>query len=80
MSFVFPQVRDLHHLLELDFHPLDLARRAVPLLQRLQELSDHKMSAASPVSRIDLQAFTPALQRLAALRALQQVNGWGGRM
>ncbi|GJP74898.1 hypothetical protein CLOP_g5423 [Closterium sp. NIES-67] len=74
LAFVLPQVRELHHLVEVDFLPLDLASRVHPLLQRLPELSDVKLSAASPVPKVELQAYTPALQRLATLRVLQQAS------
>ncbi|CAI5962996.1 unnamed protein product [Closterium sp. NIES-64] len=74
LAFVLPQVRELHHLVEVDFLPLDLAARVHPLLQRLPELSDVKLSAASPVPKVELQAYTPALQRLATLRVVQQAS------
>ncbi|CAI7918822.1 unnamed protein product [Closterium sp. NIES-54] len=74
LAFVLPQVRELHHLVEVDFLPLDLAARVHPLLQRLPELSDVKLSAASPVPKVELQTYTPALQRLATLRVVQQAS------
>ncbi|CAI5499313.1 unnamed protein product [Closterium sp. Naga37s-1] len=74
LPFVLPQVRELHHLVEIDFLPLDLAARVHPLLQRLPELSDVKLSAACPVPKVELQTYTPALQRLATLRVVQQAS------
>ncbi|CAI5473347.1 unnamed protein product [Closterium sp. Yama58-4] len=74
LAFVLPQVRELHHLVEVDFLPLDLAARVHPLLQRLPELSDVKLSAACPVPKVELQTYTPALQRLATLRVVQQAS------
>lgn len=73
MTYVPQDVKDLFSLLENEFHPLDLAAKAQPLLGRLSKLSD-KLSSASPVPEVQLEQYVPALERLTTLRVLQQVN------
>lgn len=73
MTYVSPEVKDLYTLLENEFHPLDLAARAEPFLSKLPNLSD-KLSSASPVPEVRLEQYVPALERLTALRVLQQVK------
>ncbi|XP_073389708.1 eukaryotic translation initiation factor 3 subunit A isoform X1 [Physcomitrium patens] len=73
MTYVSPEVKDLYTLLENEFHPLDLAARAEPFLSKLPNLSD-KLSSASPVPEVRLEQYVPALERLTALRVLQQVS------
>ena len=75
MTHVPQEVRDLYHLLENDFHPLDLADKVQPLLGKLSKLSD-KLSSASPVPEVQLDQYIPALERLTTLRVLQQVMGF----
>eukprot|EP00850_Spirogloea_muscicola_P018491 SM000170S02663 [mRNA] locus=s170:22229:27800:- [translate_table: standard] len=73
MSYVPQEVKDLYNLLEHEFHPLDLATRAQPLLAKLETFSD-KLSSASPVPEVQLEQYKPALERLTSLRVLQQVS------
>jgi len=73
MTYVPQEVKDLYHLLENDFHPLDLSDKVQPLLGKLSKLSD-KLSSASPVPEVQLEQYIPALERLTALRVLQQVS------
>lgn len=72
MTYVPQTVKDLYHLLENDFHPLDLAHKVQPLLRKLSELSD-KLSSASPVPEVQLEQYIPGLERVTTLRVLQQV-------
>lgn len=73
MTYVPQEVKDLYHLLENDFHPLDLAEKTQPLLAKLTKLSD-KLSSASPVPEVQLEQYIPSLERLTTLRVLQQVS------
>ena len=75
MTYVPQEVKDLYHLLENDFHPLDLAEKVQPLLGKLSKLS-HKLSPASPVPEVQLEQYIPALERLTTLRVLQHVMGF----
>lgn len=72
MTYVSAEVKDLYNLLENEFHPLDLAAKAQPVLSKLPNLSD-KLSSASPVPEVHLEQYVPALERLTTLRVLQQV-------
>jgi translation initiation factor 3 subunit A len=73
MTYVPQDVKDLFNLLENEFHPLDLASKAQPLMERLTKLSD-KLSSASPVPEVSLEQYVPALEKLTTLRVLQQVK------
>ncbi|KAH9315713.1 hypothetical protein KI387_024340, partial [Taxus chinensis] len=73
INYVPQEVKDLYYLLENDFHPLDLAEKAQPLLGKLSNLSD-KLSSASPVPEVQLEQYIPSLERLTTLRVLQQVS------
>lgn len=73
LTYVSPEVKDLYNLLENEFHPLDLAAKAQPVLTKLLNLSD-KLSAASPVPEVHLEQYAPALERLTTLRVLQQAS------
>ncbi|KAJ7534841.1 hypothetical protein O6H91_12G006400 [Diphasiastrum complanatum] len=73
MTYVPQEVKDLYNLLEHEFHPLDLASKAQPLLLRLSKLSD-KLSSASPVPEVQLEQYVPAIEKLTTLRVLQQVS------
>lgn len=65
-------MKELYHLLENEFFPLDLASKVEPLLSKLSKLGD-KLSSASPVPEVQLSQYVPSLERLATLRVLQQV-------
>lgn len=75
LAFALPQVKELYALLETEFDPMGLPTRVSPLLDALEDLSSqHKLSAASPIPKVDLHQYAPALRRLAALRTLAQVH------
>ncbi|KAH9302320.1 hypothetical protein KI387_013903, partial [Taxus chinensis] len=71
MNYVPQEVKDLYYLLENDFHPLDLAEKAQPLLGKLSNLSD-KLSSASLVPEVQLEQYIPSLERPTTSRVLQQ--------
>ena len=73
MSCVPQEVKDLYHLLEHEFIPLDLATKVQPLLTKISKLGG-KLSSASSVPEVQLSQYVPALEKLAALRLLQQVG------
>lgn len=73
MTCVTQEVKDLYHLLEHEFLPLDLASRVQPLLAKISKLGG-KLSSASSVSEVQLSQYVPALEKLATLRLLQQVH------
>ncbi|KAL8139989.1 hypothetical protein V2J09_006010 [Rumex salicifolius] len=72
MSYVIPEVKDLYHLLESEFLPLDLASKVQPLLSRISKLGG-KLATASSVPEVQLSKYAPAIEKLATLRLLQQV-------
>ncbi|KAL8151958.1 hypothetical protein V2J09_021766 [Rumex salicifolius] len=72
MSYVIPEVKDLYHLLESEFLPLDLASKVHPLLSRISKLGG-KLATASSVPEVQLSKYAPAIEKLATLRLLQQV-------
>jgi len=73
MSCVLPEVKDLYHLLEHEFLPLDLALKVQPLLTKISKLGG-KLASASSVPEVQLSKYVPALEKLTTLRLLQQVN------
>ncbi|KAL4560593.1 hypothetical protein LXL04_032746 [Taraxacum kok-saghyz] len=73
MSCVTQEVRDLYHILEHEFSPLDLALKVQPLLTKISKLGG-KLSSASSVPEIQLSEYIPSLEKLATLRMLQQVS------
>ncbi|GMH18914.1 hypothetical protein Nepgr_020755 [Nepenthes gracilis] len=73
MSCVIPEVKDLYHLLEHEFLPLDLAAKAQPLLTKISKFGG-KLASASAVPEVHLSQYLPALEKLATLRLLQQVS------
>ncbi|XP_042491629.1 eukaryotic translation initiation factor 3 subunit A-like [Macadamia integrifolia] len=72
MTCVSQEVKDLYHLLEHDFFPLDLASKVQPLLTKISKLGG-KLASASAVPEVQLSQYVPALEKLATLRLLQQV-------
>lgn len=72
MSCVSQEAKDLYHLLEHEFLPLDLAPRVQPLLAKISKIGS-KLSSASSVPEVQLSQYVPALEKLTALRVLQQV-------
>ena len=75
MTYVTQEVKDLYHLLENEFMPLDLASKVQPLLAKIAKLGG-KLSSASSVPEVQLAHYVPALEKVATLRLLQQVNDW----
>ncbi|XP_078429553.1 eukaryotic translation initiation factor 3A [Wolffia australiana] len=73
MSCVSQEAKDLYHLLENEFLPLDLASRVQPLLAKISKVGS-KLSSASSVPEVQLSQYAPALEKLTALRVLQQVS------
>ncbi|KAK9985325.1 hypothetical protein SO802_030276 [Lithocarpus litseifolius] len=73
MSCVIQEVKDLYHLLEHDFFPLDLASKVQPLLTKIAKFGG-KLSSASSVPEVQLSQYVPALEKLTTLRLLQQVH------
>ncbi|KAK6778627.1 hypothetical protein RDI58_025345 [Solanum bulbocastanum] len=73
MVCVTQEVKDLYHLLEREFLPLDLALKVQPLLNKILKLGG-KLSSAASVPEVQLSQYVPALEKLATLRLLQQVS------
>ncbi|KAA8536786.1 hypothetical protein F0562_029264 [Nyssa sinensis] len=73
MTCVTQEVKDLYHLLEHEFLPLDLALKVQPLLTKISKLGG-KLASASSVPEVQLSQYIPALEKLATLRLLQQVS------
>ncbi|KAK9270291.1 hypothetical protein L1049_025869 [Liquidambar formosana] len=73
MTCVTQEVKDLYHLLEHEFLPLDLASKVQPLLSKISKLGG-KLSSASSLPEVQLSQYVPALEKLATLRLLQQVS------
>ena len=72
LSCATQEVKDLYQLLEHEFLPLDLAVKIQPLLAKISKVGG-KLSSASSVPEVQLSLYVPALEKLAALRLLQQV-------
>ncbi|XVF14891.1 hypothetical protein REPUB_Repub09cG0099900 [Reevesia pubescens] len=73
LSCATQEVKDLYHLLEDEFLPLDIASKIQPLLTKISKLGG-KLSTASSVSEVQLSQYVPAIEKLATLRLLQQVS------
>ncbi|XP_059296396.1 eukaryotic translation initiation factor 3 subunit A-like [Lycium ferocissimum] len=73
MACVTQEVKDLYHLLEHEFLPLDLALKVQPLLNKISKFGG-KLSSASSVPEVQLSQYVPALEKLATLMLLQQVS------
>lgn len=69
MTYVSQEVKDLYHLLEHEFVPLDLASQVQPLLTKISKLGG-KISSASSVPEVQLSRYVPNLEKLATLRLL----------
>lgn len=67
------EVKDIFHLLEADFNPLELCAKLAPLLEKLPGLGA-QLSPAAPVQTADLALYAPALQRVAITKMLQQLS------
>lgn len=73
LSCATQEVKDLYHVLEHEFLPLDLVSKIQPLLTKISNLGG-KLSSAPSVPEVQLSIYVPALEKLATLRLLQQVH------
>ncbi|PQQ19815.1 eukaryotic translation initiation factor 3 subunit A [Prunus yedoensis var. nudiflora] len=73
LSCATQEVKDLYHLLEHEFLPLNLALKMQPLLAKISKVGG-KLSSASSVPEVQLSQYVPALEKLGTLRLLQQVS------
>lgn len=73
MVCVTQEVKDLYHLLEHEFLPLDIASKVQPLLTKISKLGG-KLASASSVPEVQLSRYVASLEKLATLRLLQQVG------
>ncbi|XVF57550.1 hypothetical protein PTKIN_Ptkin06aG0214800 [Pterospermum kingtungense] len=73
LSCATQEAKDLYHLLEHEFLPLDVASKIQPLLMKISKLGG-KLSSASSVPEVQLSQYVPALEKLATLRLLKQVS------
>ncbi|XVE63100.1 hypothetical protein DITRI_Ditri06bG0172600 [Diplodiscus trichospermus] len=73
LSCATQEVKDLYHLLEHEFLPLDVASKIRPLLMKISKLGG-KLASASSVTEVQLSQYVPALEKLATLRLLKQVS------
>lgn len=73
MSCVIQEVKDIYHLLEHEFSPLDLASKVLPFLTKISKCGG-KLSSAPSVPEVQLSQYVPALEKLTTLRLLQQVH------
>ncbi|XVF05993.1 hypothetical protein REPUB_Repub06bG0009600 [Reevesia pubescens] len=73
LSCATQEVKDLYHLLEHDFLPVDFASKIQPLLMKVSKLGG-KLASASSVPEVQLAQYVPALEKLATLRLLKQVS------
>ncbi|CAI9762036.1 unnamed protein product [Fraxinus pennsylvanica] len=73
MTCVAQEVKDLYHILEHEFLPLDLALKVQPLLTKISKLGG-KLASASSVPEVQLSKYIPSLEKLATLRSLRQVS------
>ncbi len=77
---VLPQANDhvkaIFTLVETEYNPLELCKRLAPLLETLQQQMDTTLSPAAAVpAEIDIAFFVQGIQKVAALKALQQLGG-----
>lgn len=73
MSCAIQEVKDLYHLVEHEFLPLDLASKVQPILSKVSKLGG-KLASASSVPEIQLSKYVPSIEKLVTLRVLQQVS------
>lgn len=73
MSCVTQEVKDIYHLLEHEFFPLDLAAKVQPLLTKISKCGG-KLSSAPSVPEVQLSQYVTSLENLTTLRLLQQVH------
>lgn len=73
LSCALQEVKDLYHLLEHEFLPLDLASKTQVFLTKISNLGG-RLSSALSLPEVQLSKYIPALEKLATLRLLQQVH------
>ncbi|KAE8725523.1 Eukaryotic translation initiation factor 3 subunit A [Hibiscus syriacus] len=73
LSCATQEVKDLYHLLEHDFLPLDAASKIQLLFLKISKLGG-KLGSASSVPEVQLSKYVPALEKLSTLRLLKQVS------
>ncbi|PKU82417.1 Eukaryotic translation initiation factor 3 subunit A [Dendrobium catenatum] len=73
MTCISQEVKDLYNLLEHELSPLDLAAKVQPFLAKISKISG-KLASASSVPEVQLSQYIPALEKLTALRVLQQIS------
>ncbi|KAK8941301.1 Eukaryotic translation initiation factor 3 subunit A [Platanthera zijinensis] len=74
MACVSQEVKELYNLLEHEFLPLDLAAKVQPFLTKISKIGG-KLASVSSVPEVQLSNYIPSLEKLTALRVLQQVSG-----
>ena len=75
VAMAVPEAQELFALLESDFCPLDLCKKAQGILTRLQEKQGEAvMSAASPVEEINFEQFVRQLQHVSTLKMVHQIS------
>lgn len=60
MQYVYPEMKDLYNILEVDFHPLKLYEKIRPCMDFIMETDD-------------LAQYIPALEDIIVTRILKQV-------
>ncbi|KAJ0250280.1 Eukaryotic translation initiation factor 3 subunit A [Hirschfeldia incana] len=73
LSCASQEVKDLFHVLEHEFHALDLGSKIQPLLEKISK-SGGKLSSAPSLPEVQLSQYVPSLEKFATLRLLQQVS------
>ncbi|CAN1784204.1 Eukaryotic translation initiation factor 3 subunit A [Linum perenne] len=73
LSCATQEVKDVYHLLEHEFLPVDLGSKIQPLLTKISKVGG-KLASASAVAEVQLSQYVPALEKLATLRLLRQVS------
>ena len=63
VQHVYPEIKNLYHFLEVEFHPLKLSGRVTVLLDFLN-------------TKTDLAPYVSALQDITITRLLKQVSAW----
>ncbi|CAI0390945.1 unnamed protein product [Linum tenue] len=73
LSCATQEVKDIYHLLEHEFLPVDLGAKVQPLLSKISKLGG-KLATISSLQEVQLSQYIPALEKLATLRLLRQVS------
>ncbi|XP_010436423.1 PREDICTED: eukaryotic translation initiation factor 3 subunit A-like [Camelina sativa] len=73
LSYATPEVKELYHFLEHEFHPLDLGPKIKLLLDRISKLGG-ELSSAPSLPEVQLSQYVPSLEKIATLKLLQRVS------